>query len=102
MGEQNLRLRGEEQRVVEDAPVKWFFSKAIARDEEASSSAVPKGEGEHAVELADHSVPVLFVQMRQHFRVRSTAKCMSAFLEIGAQLAIVVDLSVEDLSDRPV
>ena len=37
--------------------------------------------------------------MRQHFRVRSAAKRMSAFFELGAQLAIVVDLAVEDDGD---
>ena len=64
-----------------------------------ASPAVPQRERKHAVELADHSVAVLFVKVRQHFRVRSAAKCMSTLFELCAQLAIVVDLAVEDYRD---
>src|ERR1041385_614131 len=99
MGQQDFRLGREYQRAVENAPVKWLLSKTIARDKESTSAAVPKREGKHAVELADHSVAVLFVQMRQHFGVRSATKLVTAFFEIGAQLAIVVDLAVENYSD---
>src|SRR6185369_12212623 len=102
MGEENFRLRSEEQRVVEDAPVKRFLSEAIARDQQTASAAIPQSEGEHAVELADHAVAVLFVQVRQDFGVGSAAKCMSTFFEFRAQLTVVVDLAVENYGDAPV
>ena len=47
----------------------------------------------------DHVVAVLFVQVRQDFSVGSAAKCVATFFEIGAQLAIVVDLAVENYGD---
>src|ERR1041385_1171909 len=102
MGQQNFRLGREDQRVVEDAPVQRLLSKAVARDQESTPAAIPKSKGKHAVELADHSVAVLFVQMWQHFSVRSATKLVSALFEIDAQLAIVVNLAVEDDSDRAV
>src|SRR5215217_2268403 len=102
MGQQNFRLRSEEQRVVKHAPVKRLLSEAIARDQQTASAAIPQSEGKHAVELADHSVAVLFVQVRQDFGVGSAAKCMSTFFEFRAQLAIVVDLAVENYRDAPV
>src|SRR6185369_14253054 len=102
MGQQNFRLRSEEQRVVKHAPVKRLLSESIARDQQTASAAVPQSEGEHAVELSDHSVAVLFIQVRQDFSVGSAAKCMSAFFEFRAQLAIVVDFAVEDHGDAPV
>src|SRR6185369_6039773 len=86
----------------EDAPVKWLLAKAIARDEKATSPAVPDCERKHAIQLADHSVAILFVQVRQHFGVGCTAKRVSSLFEIGAKLAIVVDLTVENDGDRPV
>src|SRR5215216_5473075 len=102
MGQQNFRLRSEEQRVVEHAPVKRLLSEAITRDQQTASAAVPQSEGEHAVQFADHSVAVLFVQVRQDLGVGSAAKCMSTFFELRTQLAIVVDLAVEDYGDAPV
>ncbi len=37
--------------------------------------------------------------MRKYFSVGSTAKRVSAFFQISAKLAIVVDLAVQDYSD---
>src|SRR4051794_39943051 len=102
MSQQNFRLRSEEQRVVEYAPVKGLLSEEIARDQQTASAAIPQSEGKHAVELADHSVAVFFIQVRQDFGVGSAAKCVSTFFELRAQLAVVVDLAVEDYGDAPV
>src|SRR5829696_6484562 len=102
MGQQNCRLGSEDQRVVKDAPVKRFLAEAIACDEQPTPSTVPESEGKHAVELSNHCVAVLFVQVRQHLGIRSTAKSMSTFFEIGTQLAIVIDLAVEDYGDAPI
>src|SRR5688500_9337704 len=95
MGQQNLRLRREEERVVKDAPVKRFLTETIAGDEQTAPFAVPQRERKHAVELADHAVAILFIEMRKHFRIGSAAEGVSTFFEFGSEFAIVVDLAVE-------
>ena len=41
-------------------------------------------------------VPVLLVQVHKDFRVAAGGEAMSLRLEAGAQLAVIVDLAVED------
>src|SRR6185369_17571514 len=93
MGQQHLRLRCKQQRVIEDAPVQRLFAETVTSDEQTAVAAVPQSKREHAVEFANHAIAVLLVKVRQHFRVRSAAKRMSTFLESRAQLAIVVELA---------
>ena len=59
-------------------------------------------EGEHAVELLDAGVAVLFVGVDDGFGVGLGAEAMAAGLELAAELAMVVDLAVEDDPDRAV
>ena len=40
--------------------------------------------------------------MRKHLGVRRAAKGVTFFLQIGSELAVVIDLSVEDNSDGAV
>src|SRR5436309_14403618 len=102
MRQQDFRLGCEQQRAVEHAPVKRLFTEAIARDEQAPPLIVPEREGEHSIEMLDHFAAVFFVEMRQDLGIRSAAKSMTARFEIGAQLAVVVNFTVEDDRDAVV
>ena len=99
MGQQDFRLGSKQQCVVEDAPVEWFLAKRSRAISRRRRFAVPQREGKHAVELLDHFVAILFVKMRKHFGVGRAAKRVAALFEIAAQLAIVVDLAVENDGD---
>src|SRR5690606_32817563 len=59
-------------------------------------------EGEHAVQAIDDSRTVLFPAVHDDLGVRRRAETVAAGFEIGPQIAMVVDLTVEDDPDRPV
>src|SRR5215813_14580482 len=99
MGQQDLGLRREQQFAIKDAPVKRFFAEAVAGNKQTPAVMIPKREREHPVEVLDHFPAILLVKMRENFGVRSAAKGVPALFQIGAQFAIVVDLSVEDDGD---
>ena len=69
MGKQDFRFGGEQQCVIEHAPVERFFAEPIARDEQTPPSIVPKRERKHPVETLDHLGPVFLVKMRHDFGV---------------------------------
>ena len=49
--------------------------------------------------MANHLAPIFLVEMRQDFSVRGAAKRVTALFQIGAQLAVVVDLAIKDNGD---
>ena len=69
VGQQHFWLGRKQQRVIKDAPVERLFAEPIARDEKPTPRCVPQREREHAVEMLDHLVAVLFVKVRQDFGV---------------------------------
>ena len=52
--------------------------------------------------MIDKGVAILFVKMREDLGVRMSCKLMPALFEIGADLAIVVELAVHHDDDRTV
>ena len=69
VGQQHFRLRREQERAVEHAPVQRLFTKPIARDEQSPALLVPQCEREHAVQMRDHILAVFFIKMWQDFGV---------------------------------
>src|SRR5688572_2517817 len=96
MREQRFRFGREQQSAREHTPVKRLLAKSITRQKQTAAAIVPQREREHAVNVFDHVAAVLFVKVRQDFSVRRAPKSMSAGLQIRAQLAIVVNLTVEN------
>ena len=74
----------------------------VARQQHALPAAVVNGESKHAVEPVGHVESVGFVGMHDHFRVALRLEHVAKRLQLGAQLAVVVDLAVEDDTDRAV
>src|SRR5205823_14212081 len=76
--------------------VERLHPKTIPRDDQRALAGVPPGHGEHPAHARERRRAILDEQSEQHFRVAARRKLVSARFEIAAQLAVVVDLSVED------
>ncbi len=59
-------------------------------------SGVPQGEGEHSPEAVDAGGAALFVEVDDRLRIRRRLETMAPGLEVRSQVAVVVDLAVED------
>src|SRR5205085_5751551 len=94
--QQNFRLRSKQQLIIEDAPVERLFTETVARYEELAAARIPEREREHSVKMLDHPCAVLFIKMRQNFRVRLAAKRVPARFQFFPKLAVVVNLAVEN------
>src|SRR6266542_2039812 len=99
MRQQDLRLGSKQQPAIEDAPVEWFLAETITGNEQTPAFVVPKRKRKHAVEMLDHSRSMLFIKVRQNFRVRSAAKGVATLFQISAQFAIVIDFAVQNYGD---
>jgi hypothetical protein len=58
--------------------------------------SVPEGEDKHAAKLMQAPLTPVRIGFKDHFGVGIAAKVQSRLLELGANLAEVVDLSVVD------
>src|SRR2546426_5067784 len=99
MREQNLRLRSEQQCVAEDTPVERLLAKAITCYKKSAPFRIPQSKRKHSVHVLDHLLAVLFIKMRQHFRVRRASERVATFFQVLSELAIIVDFTVEDDGD---
>src|SRR5918993_1156295 len=99
MRQKNFWLGREQQRVVKNAPVERLLAKPIAREEQLVPPEIPKRKGKHAVELVHHVVAILSVEMRKDFGIRHRLKRTAPLLKLFTQLAIVVNLSVQNDCD---
>src|SRR5438093_7021287 len=97
---QRFQLRTEDQRAAwSDRVIEGLLAHAIARDKELAGMGVPDGESKHATQMVDTTSAVLFVSMNNRFRVGLSVELMSTRLEFTLQVAIVVNLAVEDNRD---
>jgi len=96
VAEQRLRLGREQEQPVAVPVVERLLAQPIAGEEEPARGVVPDGEGEHADEPLDACLAVDSVGVQDHLGVASRLKPAARGHELGAQLAIVVDLAVED------
>jgi len=74
----------------------------VPREAQRAPAAVVDGEGENAAEPFGHASAVVLVEVHQHLCVRGTAELMPAGLQLGPQVAMVVDLAVVDDGDRAI
>jgi hypothetical protein len=94
--QQRTQLRCERQHAVADAVDQRLLADSIAGDEKLLPAVVPQREREHAVQVADAVGAVLLVQMHDHFRVAVRGEAVPSSLQRVTQLAVVVDLAVQD------
>src|SRR4030088_2813787 len=65
-------------------------------------SFIENGKCEHAIEIVEERVPLLFVEMHQHLRVALGTKSMSFRNQSFADFDVVVYLAIQNDPDRPV
>ena len=92
-----LDLGGEREEPVGREPVvERLDAEPVARGKDRPGLAVVEHEREHAVEPVQAVPPPLGVGVEEHLGVGAGVKGMAGGLELGAQLAVVVDLAVVD------
>ena len=69
---------------------------AVARKEQGLLVAVPQGKGEHAPQSVQAGLAPGLPGMHDHFGIAARPEAIAQNLEFGHQLAVVVDLTVED------
>ena len=96
MGEQALELRGEEQGAVGQLGIEErLHAEPVAGEEQRSVLGVVEREGEHAVEARQAVRPPLPPGGEDHLGVALGAEGVALRLELGAQLAEIVDLAID-------
>ena len=100
--EQRLDLRAEADACGDRRVVERLHADAIARQHDSTAAAVEHGDPEHAAQRLDERVAALFVEVDDHLGVAGALEPVTAGEELGAQLAMVVDLAVRDHRDGAV
>ena len=100
--EEGADLRGERDAPAVAPPVEGLDAELVASGDEPSLAGVPEREGEDAVQLAHAIGAVLLVGVHDDLAVGAGREAVAAGLELFAQLAVVVDLAVDDRRDRAV
>src|SRR6185437_4138525 len=93
--EQRLDLGGEVERLAVLAQEERLLAETVARDEELRLAGIPDRKGEHAAQALHAALAPLGVGVQQHLGVAVARECVALLLELGAQLAEIVDLAVE-------
>ena len=91
-----LDLRAEQKRVAVPPVVKRLDAQAVARGEQRRLRAIPDRKREHAPQMFHAVAAVLFIEVNDGFGVASRAVAVASGFELGAQLGVVVDFTVED------
>jgi len=100
MAKQPRKLGGEREEPGPCAVVKRLLAEAVAREEEAAVRGVVHREGEHAVQAAGQLRTPFLIAVDQHLGVGMVGPERVALRgELGAQLHVVVDFTVEDHAD---
>ena len=69
----------------------------VAREQQPAARDIPNSDGEHAIELMEKVVAILFVEMDQNLRVGMVGpKCVPLRSQLRLKLGIVIDFAVED------
>ncbi len=91
--EYRLRFGAEEHAVGGWTVVQRLDAHAVAHEQRLLGARVPQREGEHAVEPRGEVLAPLQVGMQDDLGVAAGAEGVTAALQFGAQLTVVVDLA---------
>ena len=97
---QALELAGEEQPARLVAVDERLFAQPVAAEDQAAVLGVPDGDGEHAVEMREALRPFVFIEVNDAFGVALGAELVPRPFQPPPQVAVVVDLAVEDDPNR--
>ena len=95
---ERLQLRAKEQRAIRHpAIIQRLLAQTIAAQMQQLLIAIPHGKGEHAVETLRRRLHAPLAESGQHdLRVAVTTKRMTGCLKLGAQIAEVIHLAIEN------
>ncbi|CRO73079.1 hypothetical protein PAERUG_P18_London_17_VIM_2_04_10_01546 [Pseudomonas aeruginosa] len=93
VGEDRLGFRGEQHTAGGRVVVQRLDPEAIAHQPQALLALVPQGEAVDAAEPDEGSLAPLQIGAQHHLGVRAGAEDLAQRLQLGAQLAEVVDLA---------
>ena len=96
MLENALDLGGEDELAVDNGVVEGLDAEEVARAEQLVLGAIPNGEGEHAAQLVEHVLAPCKVRHKQNLGVGVLLERPTFGFELRAQIAIVVNLAVEN------
>ena len=91
-----------DERAVALGIVERLDADAIAREQQRAAAAVPERDAEHAAQVRERVLAPLLVGVDDGLGVGVGVERVAVGDELGAQLAVVVDLAVEDDPDRAV
>ena len=100
--DQGPELRREDELVGQHRVVEGLDPQAVARQDERARGLVPGGEGEHALEVRDGLDATVLEAVDDDLGVRARREGVPAGGEDPGELAVVVDLAVEDDPDPAV
>src|SRR5208337_5126885 len=95
-GQQGLDLRSDTKGFPVVRVVERFDAEGVASQEQALLALVPKGKGIHAAELVDHFPALALEEVQEDFGVAGGLEAAAMPFELGAELAVIVNLAVED------
>ena len=96
MTQKRFDLRCEREFVASDRDVQRTDAESVACEKETSLRAIPHRERELSVQSIEERRAALLVEMDQELAVRPAGELVAVRLELGAELAPIEDLAVED------
>ena len=103
MAGESAKLAREHETARRRGIIERLFTEAITGQEQSGPPAVPDREGEHAVEAQGQPLTPILVTMDQDLGIRMMgAKNMAGAQQLSTQLGVVVDLAIENDTDRVV
>src|SRR2546428_8014713 len=94
--EQRLDLGREQEVSRRLGVVKGLDAEPVARTEQPATVAIPDRECEHPLDARETVLTPAQIRVEQYLGVGTCRERRASPLELGAQLAVIVDLSVED------
>ncbi len=101
-GEQRLDLRSEKQPIARFDVMQRLDARAVAREQQRLFVPVPERDGEHAAQPFERGRTPFLVGVNDRLGVARRVENVARRFQPLPQLAIVVDLTVEDEPDRSV
>src|SRR6266700_778120 len=102
MQEQGGKLIAKDKFTLELCVKKWFLPDAIAGDKQLSRPSVPDCERKHAPQMLRAIATVTIVGVNDRFGIAIGVESVAQLFQLFAQLAIVVNLTVENNPGSPV
>jgi hypothetical protein len=102
MGEHRLDLRAEQEGPVAAGPVERLDAEAVPGQQQLAPLGVPERDREHPVQALERPLPPLREGAQHDLGVGARAEAVAGRLQLGAQLAEVVDLAVVGEDQAPV